>query len=231
MNCSLFEELVHDLDRPGTEGFAVREAALAHAETCGKCASLLTQSESLDQALRAISREGASQQAPAKIESLLLEDFRQRNAISARSEMPWRRVAALATAAALFLALGVSLYRTRGQNQSASRTPGSGSVTAQVANEDRSPLASAQEDLLAADQALASDEATDFVPLPLADGSAADETGAIVRVTLSRSALASLGLPVTDMGATERIPADIIVSEDGAPQAIRLVSESELREE
>jgi hypothetical protein len=31
-------------------------------------------------------------------------------------------------------------------------------------------------------------------------------------------------LPVTDIGASDRIPADIVVSEDGAPQAIRLVA-------
>jgi hypothetical protein len=33
-----------------------------------------------------------------------------------------------------------------------------------------------------------------------------------------------MGMPVTDAGSFDRIPADIMLSEDGAPQAIRLVS-------
>ena len=32
MNCSQFEEVLHDLDRPGTRGLALRDVALAHAE-------------------------------------------------------------------------------------------------------------------------------------------------------------------------------------------------------
>ena len=35
-----------------------------------------------------------------------------------------------------------------------------------------------------------------------------------------------LGLPVTDVGSMDRIPADIVLSEDGVPQAIRLVSQA-----
>ena len=42
MDCSQFEKIVHDLDRPGTEGFALRESALAHAESCSHCAPLMT---------------------------------------------------------------------------------------------------------------------------------------------------------------------------------------------
>jgi hypothetical protein len=47
-------------------------------------------------------------------------------------------------------------------------------------------------------------------------------------VILSRPALASLGLPVSDIGTGDRIPADIVMSEDGAPQAIRLVAQSDM---
>ena len=34
MDCAQFEEIVHDLERPGTEGFVLRDSALAHAESC-----------------------------------------------------------------------------------------------------------------------------------------------------------------------------------------------------
>jgi len=49
-------------------------------------------------------------------------------------------------------------------------------------------------------------------------------------VVLSRAALASLGVPVVDVSAGEQIPADIVLSEDGAPQAVRLVSEASLNQ-
>ena len=54
MDCSQFQKIVHDLERPGTEGFALRESALAHAESCSQCAPLMTGAESLDAALRAL---------------------------------------------------------------------------------------------------------------------------------------------------------------------------------
>ena len=64
-----------------------------------------------------------------------------------------------------------------------------------------------------------------FVSLPYADDPATLEGGAVVRVVLSGSALASLGMPVPDLELTDQIPADILLSEDGAPQAVRLVSQ------
>ena len=61
-------------------------------------------------------------------------------------------------------------------------------------------------------------------PLPYADDPAALEGGSVVRVTLARSVLESYGLPAEGLGAGDRVTADMIVSEDGTPQAIRLVS-------
>ena len=46
----------------------------------------------------------------------------------------------------------------------------------------------------------------------------------MVRVTLARSVLESYGLSAEGLGAGDRVTADMIVSEDGTPQAIRLVA-------
>ena len=233
MNCFQFEELFHDLDRPGTEGFAARESALAHAESCSRCARLLTQAESLDLSLKALSARGIGEQAPSHIEKVLREEFRRTRAVSSRRRVRWQ-IAALATAAAMLLALGLSL-RHRGTQTagSGSRSHNTATVAAGNGTNVSAPGApgtdSGNSDVaLAENEPADPDSETDFVPLPYADDSMAGEGGAIVRVVLSRPALASLGLPVTDMAATDRIPADIIVSEDGAPQAIRLVSQSNL---
>jgi hypothetical protein len=49
----------------------------------------------------------------------------------------------------------------------------------------------------------------------------------VVRVTLARSALESYGLAAEGMAAGDRVTADMIVSEDGRPQAIRLVAQDD----
>lgn len=230
MNCTQFEEALHDLDRPGTDAFASREDALAHAESCGDCAQLLTQSESLDLALTKISQRESERQAPPRVETLLREEFRQQLA-ERRSGNPRWQPALLATAAGLLLALGFSLHHLSGL-QPVGNGPVSPVTTTAGNQSGTSELAmnTGWEEAATASQSLDSDSATDFVALPYADDSMAGEGGAIVRVVLSRQALASLGMPVADMGSAEQIPADIVVSEDGAPQAIRLVAQSDVDE-
>ncbi len=216
MNCSEFEEVLHDLDRPGTPGLALREVALAHAEVCSPCAQLMTDAESLDFSLHTISTRDALLQAPPRIEAGLLKQFRQRNAEISRSTTRGR-LAALGVAAAILLALGLSLrHGVVSGTRAALETP----ATNKSAESQTAPVE------LAENTASDSQDATGFVSLPYAADSATLENGAVVRVVLSRSSLASLGLPVADVGASEQVPADIVLSEDGAPQAIRLVSQA-----
>jgi hypothetical protein len=230
MNCSQFQEILHDLDRPGTKGFAARDAAFLHAESCDHCTQLLTQSESLDFALHTLREREAHRRMSPRIEELLLEEFRRRNVTPSRRRVPWP-VAALATAATLLLALGLALhYWTAHRVAGTTAKNSTGSSDAEKIANNGPSTSTPSEDRAAAEEKPAGDSesVTAFVPLPYADDSLAGEGGAIVRVVLSRPALASLGLPVADIGATDRIPADIIVSEDGAPQAIRLVAQSAL---
>jgi len=228
MNCSQFREILHDLDRPGTEGFAARDAAFLHAETCDRCTQLLTQSESLDFALRTLARQGARQSVAPRIEQLLLEEFRQRTAAPVSRAVRWQTVA-LGTAAALLLVLGLALhFWTARHTSGTARLTGAGRNEAEsMASDHPSQSSLTAPEVAEENQEGDVDSAAAFVSLPYADDSMVGEGGAIVRVVLSRAALASLGLPVTDVGAPDRIPADIIVSEDGAPQAIRLVAQSD----
>jgi len=76
-----------------------------------------------------------------------------------------------------------------------------------------------------------SEVAASFIPLPYADDPQGLEGGAVVRVELSGPALASLGMPVTLAGSSESVPADLLVSNDGTPQAIRLVSQENVNRE
>jgi hypothetical protein len=216
MDCVEFKEIYHDLDRPGTSGYRFRERALAHAESCACCGLLLTDGEALDFALGNLSQHNAGREVPPRIEAALLREFQMsKNVESARRVR--RQIIALGAAAAILLTLGlgvrhgIALRSGTGTSQSAKLTPDSSATAA-----ENSAAASQQDE----------DYATEFVPVPYADDPAALEGGAIVRVTLPRSALASFGLPITESDGTDTVFADLVVSEDGTPQAIRLVSDT-----
>src|ERR1700723_2236137 len=216
MDCVQFEEIVHDLERPETDGFALRDSALAHAESCSHCARLMTDAESLDAALREMARRGAGHQASAGVGAALMEEFRRQKARSSSGRMR-RQIVALGIAATIALALGFSLHHRIARNPDiALGTKDAGGTPSSPVAPPVSVSASSQ----AQDQD--SGYATAFVPLPYADDPTAADGGTVVRVILSRPALASLGVPVTDPGATDQIPADLLLSEDGSPQAIRL---------
>ncbi|HXQ25826.1 MAG TPA: hypothetical protein VN822_05405 [Candidatus Acidoferrales bacterium] len=230
MDCAQFGEILQDLDRPGTEGFALRRSALAHAESCGRCALRMIEAESLDFALRTLAAREAERQAHPRVARALVEEVRVQSRSASRHGVRWQ-LAALGVAAALLLVLGYSLRHRF--------PPAAGSDAARdsAANHTSSPIAApvapvpdSNEDQSADSQSNDSDDETAFVSLPYADDPNALDGGAVVRVLLTRPALASLGLPVTDLGSADRIPADIVLSEDGAPQAIRLVSQASLDE-
>src|ERR1700683_4791575 len=109
MNCAQFQEIVHDLDRSGTQETGLREPALAHAESCSGCARIMTEAESLSFSLRTMADRDANQQAPLRVEAALMQEFRRVNVETTRRRFQ-ARMAAFATAAGVFLAVGFSLW-------------------------------------------------------------------------------------------------------------------------
>jgi hypothetical protein len=222
IDCPQFEDALPDLDRPGTQGSKLREVALAHAESCGRCARLLIASESLDLSLRSLAAREVTRTAPPRVEAALLGEFRRQSGTAARRRLQWQ-LSMLGAAALLVLALGISLHR------GIIRLPG----LTQVAGAIGQPLASSETAVNNIAPSLQSDETADapvFIALPYADDPAALEGGAVVRVVLSPAALASLGFDVADVSDTSEIPAELVVSDDGTPQAIRLVSRESLND-
>ena len=251
MNCLEFRELLHELDRPGTRGAAQLDTAMAHAEGCGDCGVLLVEEESLGFALQKIAQETTRMPGASRVEAELLKAFRQEvkpvslETIPMRPGMRWG-VIALGIAAAMLLVLGTVIYQ-----RNLAKAPDAPAVNAVTnpsakpvdSQSPQSPVSAAQNSKAnptanrvavnastttkppsAAGDAEPTEYATAFVPLPYADDPAALEGGSVVRVTLARSVLESYGLPAEGLGAGDRVTADMIVSEDGTPQAIRLVS-------
>jgi hypothetical protein len=240
MDCAQFQEVLHELDRPGTEGDALCERALAHAEYCSDCAALMTEVESLDFALRQVATESAELQAPPRLETLLLQEFRREKSATASRGVRWQ-LAAFAVAAAVLLALGLSLHRqhlvTPGDvnfaqttsaltgGQTAVQVPDNSAATTSATT---APDGNAQGSASSVQTAATDDAqyATAYMPLPYAYDPSELEGGAVVRVVLPRAALVSYGLPVEGMGVGDNVTADLVVSQDGTPQAIRLVAQA-----
>jgi hypothetical protein len=239
MDCAQFQEVLHELDRPGTEGATLCERALAHAELCSDCATLLIEVESLDFSLRQAAEESAELQAPPRLETLLLQEFRREKSVTASRGLRWQ-LAAFGIAAAVLLALGLSLHRQHlvapgGVNSGQTSTQTAGQTSAQAPDNPaatKTPMAATNSNSQAAGDsasAAASDDseyATAYMPLPGAYDPSELEGGAVVRVVLPRAALVSYGLPVEGMGVADHVTADVVVSQDGTPQAIRLVAQA-----
>jgi len=232
MDCTQFKEIYHELDRPGTSGYRFRERALSHAEACPRCGALLTEGEALDFALRNLAESSARWEASPRIEANLLRELQQAKLAGSRQRIR-KQFAILGAAAAVLLALGIGVHQriTSGaRTNSVDAANETGSPTTETATEavaggSTTPGESTSAASASANQADENEYAEEFVPVPYADDPAALEGGAIVRVTLPRSALASFGLPITESEGTDRVSADLIVSQDGTPQAIRLVSQ------
>jgi hypothetical protein len=242
MDCTQFEEILSDLNRPEITGTALRESALAHAESCSRCAKLLAEAESLDQGFRALAAVERDLRAPERVEAIVLQEFRRRrDAVSGRRI---GRQATLGIAAAILLVVGVSLHhwvaRSSG-SESVAQTPAAGSAPSPTKNsaEMRARVAAQPETSISVESeergqevesaplSEQNDSEDAFMPLPYADEPAALDGGAVVRVEMPRAALASFGMPVAAMEGDGTVQADLVVSEDGTPQAIRLVSQDE----
>jgi len=242
MDCMQFREVLHDLDRPGAEVDALCERALAHAESCSDCAAQLTEMESLSFSLRQLAEVSAEAQAPPRLETLLLQEFRREKSATASRGVRWQ-LAAFGIAAAALLALELSLHRqhlvtppsvdsAQNSSQAVIATPDNSAATkistATADSNTQQGVSHAQATGNSAQAAETDDSeyATAYMPLPYAYDPSGLEGGAVVRVVLPRAALASYGLPVEGMGLRDQVTADMVISQDGTPQAIRLVAQS-----
>ena len=69
--------------------------------------------------------------------------------------------------------------------------------------------------------------ATEFFALPFAPPLDPTDGGHVVRVSLPRGAMRSVGLPVDEDRWYERVPADVVLGQDGLARAVRFVKISQ----
>jgi hypothetical protein len=220
MNCEEFQELAQGLARDEGLDVATMETALTHADSCESCDALLEEAESLTGDLRALSTRYAGETAPPRVEAALLDAFRQRQQPAAGVSQVRRWAASIAGIAAAIVLVTVLAGRPKAPSHSseaATAKPLSlpGAPPEPPAALQHTPQTTASTSEQGADS---------FVPLSGTYDLASLNDDAIVRVVLSDEDLESLGLPVGDGGSDEQVVADLIIANDGTPQAIRLVS-------
>jgi hypothetical protein len=231
MNCEQFETVGLDLDRESATGVDAieRAAAVDHANSCARCAALQESWRDAQIELQALRDATADGGAPLRVEMRLRQEFFARNRALKVRRFALTSAWVLASAAMLFI--GMSWWNwhisseniilqgaTSGKtdaNISASANPGA-TTAANPNTIDNYPTEPANEATL-----VAANDAEDFTLLP---GSMSQEAGdgSVVRVRMQRGALGDLGLPVNEERANEWIQVDLLVGQDGQPQAVRL---------
>jgi hypothetical protein len=217
MNCEQVEAIVLDLDPDAAADSLERAAAVAHLSHCPRCAALQESWQAAREELRALGEETLAARAPARVEMRLRQEFRTRH-----RTMVARRAAVVAAWALAAAAILVGAISSWNWHQARLLEAAKRKIAAQnalvVGNGQSQGLGNFSAGLLSAD------DSGDFTPLP---GTTLEETeeAAIFHVRMQRSSLGALGLPVNEERAGEWIQVDLLVGNDGLPQAVRLAQE------
>src|ERR1700730_5697748 len=227
MKCEEFESVSLERSglRLGERDAALRDAAADHAAQCPSCAALQDSWQEARIALQALRETTRDAEAPRRVEMRL----RQECGIQHRTAKT--RIAAIVTAwtlaAAAVLVGAISwIGWHNGKNSEAAKreTPAvqQGTRTSENPAQDASGGgAKIKAEAQGRSQVLvASNNSNDFALLP---GTVPNslEDAAVVRVQLQRGALGALGLTVNEERATDWIQVDLLIGDDGQPQAVR----------
>ncbi len=175
--------------------------------------------DKLSEALRLLAASGP-QDAPDAVEQRLLAVFRQRNRW--RVAVPWIAgvAAAMAVAAGLAIAWIPAAAPAPVLRLIYAKPPAmalSAPVYAAVKPPSPPPIKRT---------APAPELVEGFIPFPYSGVETLPDSGQVIRVRLSRSALTEAGFSVSGGLADERIDADVLVGTDGTPLALHFVNSS-----
>jgi hypothetical protein len=221
MTCEEFAIAGLDLGAPG-EDSAAQRAAREHMRVCPSCAALHENWQNLRTDLHLLGRETSEAQAPARVEMRLLQEFRTRNKTLRIHRVSRIAAWSLAAAAVLLVAVSLITWRIDRNRQIADKNPVPNTVV--VGNNSEAPQTPS--DNADSTDSLIASNTSDFTALP---GSLPmpQEDATVVRVEMQRGSLGALGLTVNEERAADWIQVDLLVGNDGIPQAVRLPQESD----
>ena len=250
MNCEDFDKIVTELADYQPMLSAARDAGVSHAAWCADCARKLVDTRAVSASLL-LAAGAESETAPPSVKANLLAAFAeqalQRSTgsvvqITERRTRRWPIVAGLtaAVAAAILLAAILPLWQQASRQtpppiKAAVITPAPNNVGPSPAIKIELPAVSTiskkpnairrakPAQPASGYQTVATKSRDEYVPLTYLAKTTAIDTGMIVRVRLSRSALVSLGLPVNLENTSDSVSAEVVMGDDGVARAIRLV--------
>jgi len=220
MNCEEFATAGLDLGSAGVDSL-LQKAAREHLRECHHCAALHENWLALREDLRVLGRETAEAEAPSRVKMRLRQEFRTKH-----KSVKLQRAAVivgwgLAASAALFCAITWANWRPH-SGRTIAKSPTNGLHTPAVQgnsgplSQGGTPVGSELGEI-----PVASNDSGDFTLLP-DSMPPAPEGATVVRVQMQRAALGALGLTVNEEHAGDWIQVDLLVSDDGLPQAVRL---------
>lgn len=188
-------------------------AAREHLRSCPRCAALHENWQTLRADLHAVGAETQEAEAPARVEMRLRQEFRTRHkTVKARRAAVYAGRTLAAAAAVLAAVSWVNWRHENGRGRTLSAVN-----SAQNLNITKTTPAGPE----LGETIVASNDAGEFTLLPGSlPGMLGDAT--VVRVQMQRGALGALGLTVNEERAADLIQVDLLVGDDGQPQALRL---------
>jgi hypothetical protein len=245
MNCDQFKRSVRELVRDELPDANARKMSLSHASKCSKCSTRLAHERALHYGIAAVMTDVATHGAPAPVETMLLAAFQKHLTESSFERasrvqsgksfwIEWK--IGFAFALALIFVSVPSAYWLRGRFNSeepkVTRPPELPNMAvAPIVSSPRVDNAIHEERTRRRRQLRrhtlrtpsVAEEVTEFFPLAEADDLTLLETEQVARVELPLSALVELGLRVGPETPQGVVKADILLSHDGQPRAIRFV--------
>jgi hypothetical protein len=218
MTCEEFAMAGLEL-RASADNGPLQQAAREHLRDCPHCAALHENWQALRDHLHALGVESRDAEPASRVEMRLLQEFRTKH--RTMHTQSTAAVAAWALAAAAVLLGTVSWINWRRQEATtAARSHGLVKATGTAQSNANPPSVTGPAAMELGDVVVAANSG-DFAILP---GSIPPSLGdaTVVRVQMQRSALAALGLTVNEEHGADWIQVDLLVGDDGLPQAVRL---------
>jgi hypothetical protein len=220
MTCEEFAIAGLELDA-GESDSLLQKAGREHLRECPHCAALHGNWLTLREDLRALGNETAEAHAPSRVEMRLRQEFRTRHITVKTRRRAFILGWSLAAAATLLFAITWANWRMQKDTNLATNHSSSIRVPdiQKTAGQSTTPAeasTSGNNNVL-----LASNSSDDFTFLP-DSMPPAPEDATVVHVRMQRAALGALGLTVNEEHAGDWINVDLLVGDDGLPQAVRL---------
>jgi hypothetical protein len=227
MNCEEFESFGLDAERDASLSDTQRAAAAEHLSSCARCAGLQDSWLAARFELRGLAEKTSALQAPPRIEMRIRQEFRTQHRTPRARRVAVVSAWGLAAAAVLVGAIGwinwrAAQHNDAGNHSNAPQTGGNLHSNNNPANSN--PGSTGQDTTENSETLVAGNELGDFTLLPGVLPGETDDA-AILRVRMRRSTLGAFGLPVNEDLASEWIQVDLLVGNDGSPQAVRLPQE------